>query len=463
MKIENVPKPLAVTPSKRQLAWHDMEFYGFIHFTLNAWTDKEWGYGDESPSLFNPEKLDCAQWAEAAKAAGMKGLILTTKHHDGFCLFPSAHTGHSVKSSPWRNGKGDVVKEFVKACADAGLKAGFYLSPWDRNRHDYAAPSYVDYYRKQLHELLDGRYGQIFEFWLDGANGGDGYYGGANEKRKIDASTYYDWPVTIKMIRELQPGAVVFSDSGPDVRWVGNEGGECSETSWQTTTSALPFDTTPQFMPLGDVEGDVWRPPECDVSIRPGWFHHDFENEKVKSPEHLLDLYFKSVGRGASLLLNLPPAKDGLIHKNDIESLKGFRRLLDAGLAKDFAKGAKATASNTRAGDPAFAASSAIDGSKDGYWATDDGIVAATLTLELKESAKFNTVSLREKLEFGQRVMAFKVEALCDGVWRTVANGTSIGSRRLLKFRPVEAEAVRLCILDGKACPCVKEFALHLF
>ena len=316
-----------------------------------------------------------------------------------------------------------------------------------------------------MNELLGGDYGEIFEFWLDGANGGDGYYGGANEKRKIDASTYYDWKNSIPIVRKHQPNAVVFSDGGPDIRWVGNERGECSETSWQTfdVEGRHPGASGSEFFSVGEIDAKTWCPPECDVSIRPGWFHHDHENDKVRSADNLLDLYFKSVGRGASFLLNLPPAKNGLVHDNDVASLKGFRKLIDAGFSKDFAKGSKATASNVRASDADFGASKAIDGSKDSYWATDDGVVVASLNLELKVPSKFNTVSLREKISLGQRVTAFKVEALCNGAWRTIGNGTSIGSRRLLKFPAIEASAVKLTILDGKACPCVSEFALHQF
>jgi alpha-L-fucosidase len=219
---ESAPKPFGVLPSIRQLAWHEMEFYGFIHFTLNTWTDKEWGYGDESPSLFNPTQLDCRQWAETAKSAGMKGLILTTKHHDGFCLWPSKYTGHSVKNSPWKNGKGDVLREFVEACREFGIKPGFYLSPWDRNHKDYGRPEYITYYRNQLTEILSN-YGELFEVWFDGANGGDGFYGGARETRTIDRAVYYGWEETFDIVRKLQPDASMFSDAGPDIRWVGNE------------------------------------------------------------------------------------------------------------------------------------------------------------------------------------------------------------------------------------------------
>jgi alpha-L-fucosidase len=218
-------------PSKRQLAWHELEYYGFVHFTVNTFTDKEWGYGNEPESVFNPTNFSAEQIVQTAKAAGMAGLILTCKHHDGFCLWPSRFTEHSVKKSPWKNGQGDVVREISRACRQAGLKFGVYLSPWDRNRADYGTSAYIEYYRNQLRELLTN-YGPVFEVWFDGANGGDGFYGGARETRNVDRKAYYDWPTTFKLVRELQPAACMMSDGGPDVRWVGNERGEAGKTCW---------------------------------------------------------------------------------------------------------------------------------------------------------------------------------------------------------------------------------------
>ena len=303
----SAPAPYGATPSARQRAWHEREIYGFVHFTINTFTDREWGQGDEAESLFAPTALDCQQWARVAKEAGLRGLILTAKHHDGFCLWPSAFTEHSVTRSPWKGGKGDVVRELSEACQRNGLAFGVYLSPWDRNHKDYGRPEYLTYYRSQLKELLTG-YGPLFEVWFDGANGGDGYYGGAREKRVIDASHYYDWSNTTKIVRELQPGAVMFSDAGPDVRWVGNERGTAGETTWQT------FDLAGHFaghehpkQTEGHRAGDTWLPPETDVSIRPGWFHHTSEDSKVKTAKQLVDIYFESVGRGSNLLLNIPP------------------------------------------------------------------------------------------------------------------------------------------------------------
>ena len=289
-----VPRPYGPVPSRRQLGWHAMEFYGFLHFTVNTFTDKEWGFGDEAPRVFNPTEFDADQIAGVARESGMAGLILTCKHHDGFCLWPSRFTEHSVKNSGWHNGRGDVVREVSEACARHRLKFGVYLSPWDRNHRDYARPEYVVYFRRQLRELLTG-YGPVFEVWFDGANGGDGFYGGARETRQIDRSTYYQWDETWQTVRELQPDAVMFSDIGPDLRWVGNEAGHAGEPCWATFTPRGPDGQAPapgqsryQEAENGHRDGRFWLPAEVDVSIRPGWFFHAHENAKVRTPDNLL-------------------------------------------------------------------------------------------------------------------------------------------------------------------------------
>ena len=286
------PAPVGAVPSPRQLAWQELGYYGFLHFTVNTFTDREWGLGDESPKVFAPTALDARQWARVAREAGMTGLILTAKHHDGFCLWPSRYTDHSVKASPWRGGRGDVVGELAEACHAEGLKLGLYLSPWDRNHVEYGRPAYLDYFRRQLRELLT-QYGPLFEVWFDGANGGDGYYGGAREKRQIDGATYYGWPATWGLVRELQPNAVMFSDAGPDVRWVGNENGLGFETAWMPIDLARIYPGSPDYMPLagGRPDGADWAPPEVDVSIRPGWFYHPSEDDKVKTVDELIEIY----------------------------------------------------------------------------------------------------------------------------------------------------------------------------
>jgi alpha-L-fucosidase len=273
-KVVAPPLPYGPVPTERQLRWHEMEFYGFLHFTVNTFTDKEWGYGDEDEKVFNPTDFDADQIVSAARQAGMKGLILTAKHHDGFCLWPSQYTEHSVKNSPWKGGHGDVVKEVSTACRRHGLKFGVYLSPWDRNHKDYGRPEYITYYRNELRELLTN-YGDIFTVWFDGANGGDGFYGGAREKRQIDNRTYYDWEHTWQIVRELMPGAVMFSDGGPDFRWVGNESGIAGDPCWETLNAAGRYPGgSSAHLNSGERPGTHWLPAECDVSIRPGWFYH---------------------------------------------------------------------------------------------------------------------------------------------------------------------------------------------
>jgi len=455
------PAAYGPLPSARQLAWHELEFYGFLHFTVNTFTDKEWGFGDEKELVFNPTAFDAEQIVGAAKAAGMKGLILTCKHHDGFCLWPSKFTEHSVKNSPWKDGQGDVVKEIADACAKGGLKFGVYLSPWDRNHKDYAKPEYITYYRNQLRELLTN-YGPIFEVWYDGANGGTGYYGGAREKRGIDAKTYYDWPNTTKIVRELQPNACMFSDAGPDVRWVGNERGTAGETCWSTLNrdNYAPGIADAKRLNCGDRPGTHWVPAECDVSIRPGWFYHAGEDARVRTPGNLMDLYFVSVGRGASLLLNIPPDRRGLIHENDVKSLRVFRRLLDATFAQDLAQGARATADNVRGKDARFAAGNVLDGKRDTYWAADDGVTAAELVLDLGKPATFNIVRIREHLPLGQRVEEFALDQFKDGQWAEFAKGTSIGNCRLVRGNAVTTDKVRLRIVKSPVCPAIAEIGL---
>ena len=455
------PKPFGPVPTERQLRWHEMEFYGFLHFTVNTFTDKEWGYGDESEAVFNPTDFDADQIVSVAKAAGMKGLILTAKHHDGFCLWPSQYTEHSVKNSPWRNGKGDVVKDISQACRRHGLKFGVYLSPWDRNRADYARPEYLTYYRNQLRELL-ANYGDIFIVWFDGANGGDGYYGGTREKRHIDNRTYYDWPNTWQIVRERMPGAVMFSDAGPDVRWVGNERGIAGDPCWATLNAADRYPGgTSDGLNSGERPGTDWIPAECDVSIRPGWFYHASEDARVKTPAQLLDIYYQSVGRGACLNLNLPPDRRGRINEHDVRSLTEFRSILDATFAKDLARNSQPSASNVRGGARQFAPANVLDGKRGTYWATDDGVTTAELILDLKSSATFNVVSLREYLPLGQRVDAFALDCWQDGQWSEFAHGTSIGNHRLLRFADTTTDKIRLRITQAAACPAISEFGLY--
>jgi alpha-L-fucosidase len=457
------PAPVMPVPTEHQLRWHAREFYGFIHFTTNTFTDREWGLGDEPPSVFAPTAFDARQWARVARDAGMKGLILTAKHHDGFCLWPSTFTEHSVTHSPWRDGRGDVVRELSEACREYGLDFGVYLSPWDRNHADYGRPAYLAYYRNQLRELLTG-YGPVFEVWFDGANGGDGYYGGARETRRIDNTTYYDWPATWRLVRQLQPQAVMFSDAGPDVRWVGNEKGIAFETTWYGLDRTFTYPGDARYakeLAMGRIDASDWVPPEVDVSIRPGWFYHPAEDDKVKSVEQLLEIYYASVGRGANLLLNIPPDRRGLIPDVDVQRLQEFRRVLDATFRSDLARGATATASSERGSSGRFGAKHVNDGDPGTYWATNDPVTTGSIELTLASPTAFDRVVLQEAIALGQRVQAWHVDAELDGTWTRVGAGTSIGYKRILRTDRVTARRVRLSIAQARACPALSTFALY--
>lgn len=455
------PSPFGPTPSSRQLAWHAMEFYGFLHFTVNTFTDKEWGYGDESPSVFAPTDFDASQIAQVAVAGGMSGLILTCKHHDGFCLWPSHFTEHSVKHSPWCNGRGDVVREVADACRAHGLKFGVYLSPWDRNHPEYGHPGYIQYYREQLLELLTG-YGPLFEVWFDGANGGDGYYGGKCEHREIDRKTYYDWETTWHMVRKFQPDACIFSDAGPDVRWVGNENGIAGDPCWHTLNQKdfSPGLADAEILNRGQRTGTHWLPAECDVSIRPGWFYHASEDSQVRSLSNLLDLYFRSVGRGAALLLNLPPDPRGRIHDADIAALTAFQQVLDTIFHTNLIAGARISASHTRGNSRHFSAQNLMDGCEDTYWATNDEVRTAEVVFEFSQPVTFNVVDLYEYIPLGQRVDRFRIDIDQHGNWQEYAQGTSIGHRRLINGNTVTSSRLKLTILDAPACPAIKEVGL---
>lgn len=453
------PAPYGPLPSPRQLRWHERPFYAFVHFTINTFTDKEWGYGDESPALFDPTDFDADHIVEVIKEAGMKGLVLTCKHHDGFALWPSAHTEHSVKHSPWRGGKGDLVKEIADACRRHGIAFGVYLSPWDRNHPDYGTPAYIDYYRKQLHELLTN-YGPIFEVWFDGANGGDGYYGGARERRKIDASTYYDWEKTWQMVRTLQPDACLFG--GPDVRWVGNERGVAGEPCWATIDLPLLLTGAPDVKVLetGQRHGSHWVPAEVDVSIRRGWFYHEAENDRVKSGARLVSIYYTSIGRGANLILNIPPDRRGRIHEKDIASLREMRRILDATFARNLARQAALQPSHVRGGDAAFGADKLLDDLPGTYWSTDDGVTQPELVLEWEAPVEFDVVRLAEDIRLGQRVEEFALDRWTGEDWVEFARATGIGPQRLVRFDPVKTQRLRLRVTKSPVCPAISEFGL---
>jgi alpha-L-fucosidase len=455
-----VPAPVGPVPTANQMRWQEMEYYAFVHFSLNTYTDQSWGYGNEDINLFNPKELDCLQWARVCKQSGMKGIIITAKHHSGFCLWPSKYTQYSVKNAPWKNGKGDIVREMAAACKEYGLKLGIYLSPWDRNHPDYGKPEYITYFRNQLAELLTN-YGPIFEVWFDGANGGTGYYGGANENRKIDRTTYYDWSNTYKMIRKLQPKIVIWNDGGDraDLRWVGTEGGAVGETNWSllNATGDVPFN----MLHYGVENGDSWVPGEVNTSIRPEWFYHPGENERVKTVPQLMDTYYNSIGRNGTLLLNFPIDTRGLIHENDEKAALAFADAVKKAFAVNLAIKKKAIASNVRGNANQFAAMMAIDGNKNSYWATDDKVKTASLTIDFPKPTKFNRFLVQEYIRLGQRIKTFTVEALVDGNWKELAKETTIGYKRILRFPSVTATKVRFNITDAKSSPLISNIGIY--
>ncbi|HNR72832.1 MAG: alpha-L-fucosidase [Bacteroidetes bacterium OLB12] len=456
------PAPLLPIPAANQLAWHEMELNAFVHFTTNTFTGKEWGYGDESPAIFNPTDYNADQWVQIFKQAGFKGVILTCKHHDGFCLWPSKYTEHSVKNSPWRDGQGDVVRDVMRACKKYELKFGVYLSPWDRNHADYGTPAYIDYYRNQLNELFT-TYGPVFEMWFDGANGGDGYYGGKREMRNIPGSTYYDWPGTLNLVRELEPEILFFSDAGPGVRWVGNERGIAGETNWNTITPDTLYAGKAgieKLLNTGAENGTHWIPAEVDVSIRKGWFYHAEEDTLVKTPQQLFDIYLTSVGRGSTLLLNIPPDRRGRVHEKDSASLMGFRAMLDSAFKNNLAINKPVQVSAFRGKDKRYSGNNLTDNNPQTYWTTDDEITTGTLEIDLGKTQKLNFISLQEYILLGQRIKKFSVEIRANQTWQPVAEGTTIGYKRILKLNGVEADAVRITIQDAKACPVISEVSV---
>ena len=457
---EQTIAPYGPVPTENQMRWQEMEYYAFVHFSVNTYTDQSWGNGDEDPKIFNPTELDCRQWAKVCKEAGMKGIIITAKHHSGFCLWPSKYTEYSVKNCPWKNGKGDIVREMADACKEYGLKLGIYLSPWDRNHPDYGKPEYITYFRNQLRELLTN-YGEIFEIWFDGANGGIGYYGGARENRRIDRTTYYDWKNTYKLIRELQPKIVIWNDGGDraDLRWVGTEAGYVGETNWSllNATGEVPEN----MLRYGVENGDSWVPGEVNTSIRPEWFYHPSEDTKVKTLPQLMDIYYNSIGRNGTLLLNFPIDTKGLIHPTDEKAALEFAKAVKESFTINLVEKKKATATNIHGNSGRYVANKAIDNDTNTFWATDDNVKTASLTINLGKPATFNRFLAQEYIRLGQRVKAFTVEALVDGKWKEIAKATTIGYKRILRFPSVTATQVRFNITDSKSCPLISNIGLY--
>lgn len=454
---QSPPKPPLPTP--QQLAWHDTEFYLFFHFGPNTFTDMEWGHGTETEDVFNPTDLDCDQWCRIAKQAGARGVIITAKHHDGFCLWPSKYSTHTVRESKWRDGKGDVIRELSDACRRHGLKFGVYLSPWDRNHPQYGTPEYNDVYVNTLTELLTG-YGDLFEIWWDGANGE-----GPNGKKQV-----YDFHRFERLAAQLQPNAVIFSDIGPGCRWVGNERGLIlTETNWCTLDTAgfqrglgAPSNDT---LNRGNENGAHWIPAECDVSIRPGWFYHSEEDGRVKTPDQLWDIYLHSVGRGANLILNVPPDRRGHIHEQDSISLVGFGNKWRSAFGHNIAKGKKVRKrmyahlrshreypSHLLDGDRNTCEELSVD---------PPGDMKEGIEIDLGKKTAFNTILLREAIQEGQHIRSFSVEVWAGRTWREIARSTTIGARKILQFPEQKSRRVRVTILSSQGVPALSEVEIY--
>ncbi len=453
-----------VVPSARQLDWQKMEFTCFICYGINTFTNKEWGTGKEDPGLFNPDSLDARQWARVASEAGMKMILITCKHHDGFCLWPSAYTDFSVASSPWKEGKGDLVKDVAEACKEYGLKFAVYLSPWDMNHPDYGTDRYNDFFVSQLTELLT-QYGQVDEVWFDGACGE-----GPNGKKQVyDFNRYYN------IIRQLQPQAVI-AVMGPDVRWVGTESGYGRDTEWSVipaseknlddiASSSQQKAGSGTFLPEGDnmapdlgsrelltdAKGIIWYPSEVDVSIRPGWYYHSEQDTLVKSPQKLIDIYYSSIGRNSLLLLNLPPDKRGLIHENDIRSLQEMQRILHTTFASNLINKAVKTSFRHK--------EKLTDGMLETYWQGNTG--TNNLEFSFSEKIAFDRLLLQENITEGQRIEEFILECWLDGQWKQIVRGTTVGYKRIMRFKSVKTDRVRLRIPRYRDIPQIAEIGLY--
>jgi alpha-L-fucosidase len=442
------PTPVFPVPSPSQLAWQQLEYYAFVHFGMNTFTDHEWGEGRADPIIFSPTALDCRQWARVVRDAGMKGIIITAKHHDGFCLWPSNTTTYSVRSSRWRDGKGDVLKELSEACREYGLKFGVYISPWDRNHPLYGTPAYNRVYKDQWREVLTS-YGEVFEAWLDGAN---------DQKKRM----VYDFDGFFRTIRQYQPKAVIFSDAGPDIRWVGNEKGFAGETNWSTRDNegTFPGFADEKALNVGDETGSSWIPAECDVSIRPGWFYHSADDEKIKSVSDLMSIYYASVGRNGNLLLNIGVDRRGLVNERDVARLMEFKKARDEAFKTDLARG-RVTTSNIRGNEKHFDGEKAIDQRDETYWATDDGVTKASLEIDFGREVEFNRFVVQENIALGQRVKRFSLRIWKDDRYETIAEQTTIGHNRILLLPTSRTNKVQLVIEDSKACPVISNIEIY--
>lgn len=448
-------------PTQQQLEWQQLETYAFIHFGLNTFNDMEWGYGNTPSYTFNPTNIDCEQWVLTLKACGMKGVIFTAKHHDGFCLWPTETTEYSIKNTYYKEGKGDLVRELSEACKKHDLKFGIYVSPWDRYQPEYGYEGYVGIYHKQIEELTSN-YGELFEFWFDGANGGTGWYGGADEMRSIVAEKYYDYEKAREIVWSHSPNAAIFGGTMPTLRWVGNEKGFAEATQWCMYKTDFQSLNDEKCLVRGFKDGDAWLPAEVDVSIRPGWFYHESEDGQVRTVEQLMDLYYNSVGHNANLLLNFPVNQEGRIPSIDSANAVNWYQKLQKDFSNNLLKGSKVTASNTRSRrfDPKYA----MDDDYTTYWATEDGVTRAELIFDFPETTAFNRLILQEYIPLGQNVEAFYLDYYFNGKWLPIEVDeptTTIGYKRLLRFQTVKADKLRIRFKVFKGTLCINQVGAY--
>ena len=456
------PEPSYPIPTVQQLDWQQLETYAFIHFGLNTFNDMEWGYGNSHTYTFNPTSIDCEQWVKTLKNSGMKGVIFTAKHHDGFCLWPTETTDYSIKNTYYKDGQGDLVRELSGACKKHGLKFGIYVSPWDRHQAEYGYQGYVDIYHKQIEELTSN-YGELFEFWFDGANGGTGWYGGADEMRSIVAEKYYDYEKARNIVWSHSPNAAIFGGTVPTLRWVGNEKGFADATQWCMYKTDFQSLNDEKCLVRGFKDGEAWLPAEVDVSIRPGWFYHESENGQVKTVEQLMDLYFNSVGHNANLLLNFPVNLDGKIPAIDSANAVEWYQTLQRDFSDNLLKKANVTANSTRS--RRFAPKYVVDDEYNQYWAAEDDVKRAELIFEFPETTAFNRLMLQEYIPMGQNVEAFYLDYYLNGKWLPIEIDeptTTIGYKRLLRFQTVKADKLRIRFKVFKGTLCINKVGAYL-